>query len=164
MDCNSVAASLCQMAEEGFEVSIRLFVIANKVRTASGDTMGIATGVSDISDLMKDVAEQLRLDVSRTNAPVLTNQLLQDIMTTANTCRNLTQGVQYDLRRAGDILRRRGTDVPDVVILSRAEQGRWPFFQRQIKGLLDDLQAENNKLFLILLVIRLARSRQVSEL
>ena len=159
-----MAASLCDISDASFEVSVKVFVIADQVCIARLAALDVAKEASDLSTSMRDLAVELRGDASGANDPIVNLQCLHDIMASADSCQSLVQGLQYDLQKVGQILRKKGIDAPKNVRLSRAERPRWPFSQPQIHGMIDDLKVENGKLFLILLVIRLARSRQVAGL
>jgi hypothetical protein len=155
-----IIASIAQLADYGFKVSIKLYTFSSTISTTS-TTISISNDVSLTSTVLKELCQIIKSDdahVVSKNAILATKQTvdeclkifgeLDDALSKCLVSMGLDKGEKGESGEMGKLRKRRGNVV---------ERLKWPFKQPKMELLRSNLDRLKASLTLMLQVLSYAR-------
>jgi hypothetical protein len=146
-----VIASVAQLADYGFKLSIKLFTFGEAVSRADKSIRSLSNEVSVTSAVLKELGEILKAD----NTHVVSERAIEATEQTVRECNGIFEKLDKLLEKCrGGFGSEKGKEADKM---GRLERLRWPFFQPKMDLLRSNLDRLKASLTLMLQVLSYAR-------
>jgi len=151
----AVVASVAQLADYGFKLSVKLFNFSEVVSSADKSIAGISSDVSLTSTVLKELCQIIKEDESR----VVSEGALIATAQTVKDCLSIFEELEAALDKSVGVLAGGGSDGKGKASKRRivGEKLKWPFKQQKMELLRSNLDRLKASLTLMLQVLSYAR-------
>jgi hypothetical protein len=150
-----VVASVAQLAEYGFKLSIKLFTFSQAVSTADQSIKGISNDVSLTSTVLQELCHIIKSDESHVVSPRAVAATQQTVRECLQVFEQLNDALDKSLGNLGKLEAGDGRKVKRGTIA--LERLKWPFKQPKMELMRSNLDRLKASLTLMLQVLSYAR-------